>query len=324
MATVEQFVKEIARGNTRAIARAISYMEEGGEPAQELLSMLNQRAHAGIGPHIMGITGAPGAGKSSLTDQLLTYLRSCGKRIAVIAVDPSSPFTGGAVLGDRVRMNRHALDPLIFIRSMGTRGSGGGLSRSVRHALQVLYHAPFDVILLETVGVGQAELDIVYVADTVTVVLTPSGGDEVQAAKAGLMEIGDVFLVNKADLPGSANVAKDVQEMLHVTEREDGWDPPVLLSSAVKNDGVKQWWDACEEHFAHLLQEHRLVKRRGRARVQAMHELLQQGLWREMEHKLHEDDKYARMQEQVEIGDRSPEAAVSQILMDIFKSTLRV
>ncbi len=324
---MDEWVTEIAASRRRAVARAITQVEEGGEPARQLLARLREHAAAMDAPvHVIGLTGPPGAGKSSLSDQLIIHLRSLGKRVAVLAVDPSSPFTGGAVLGDRVRMNRHATDPSVFIRSMGTRGDSGGLAKPVRDAATVLTAAAFDVILIETVGVGQSELDVMYVADTVAVVLTPAGGDHIQTAKAGIMEIGDVFVVNKSDLPGAGRMAKDIQDMLRVrdgraqfAEAAEGWSVPVLLTSALAQEGADLLWEALHGHFEHLTQTGRLEWRRGRGRVREMREILERRVADELERRWRHDALWQDLQARVQSDRLSVAGAVDAAAQNLLK-----
>ncbi len=209
----------------------------------------------------VGITGAPGAGKSTLTGALVRHLRASGARVGVLAVDPSSPFTGGAILGDRVRMHDHATDPDVFIRSMATRGHLGGLARAVPQAIRVLAVAGYDWIVVETVGVGQVEVEIAGTADTTVVVVNPGWGDGVQAAKAGLLEIGDVFVVNKADRDGVAATVHDLESMLHLAEARP-WPPPVLQTVATTDRGVDDVLDAIERHRAAISGSGALAARR--------------------------------------------------------------
>ena len=199
----------------------------------------------------MGITGAPGSGKSTLTDRLITRVRRDGLTVAVLAIDPSSPFTGGAVLGDRVRMQDHVSDPGVYVRSMSTRGALGGLSTATEAAVVVLDAAGFDLIVVETVGVGQSEVDVMQLVDTTVVVVAPGFGDGVQAAKAGVLEIGDVFVVNKSDLPGADGVVRDLTQMLELGVR-GGWIPPIVSVSALEGSGVDGVWDAVTGHATHL------------------------------------------------------------------------
>jgi LAO/AO transport system kinase len=211
-------------------------------------------------PAVVGFTGAPGTGKSTLVDAVVALLRKKGSSVAVLATDPNSPFTGGAILGDRIRMQRHALDPKVFIRSMGARGHLGGLSLATREAIRLLGAFGFDEVILETVGVGQSELEVAAVADTTVVVLTPNLGDGVQMIKAGILEIADVFVVNKADLEGHVRVVTELRSMLSLAPKgapgarraPDPWRPPILATIAARQEGIEELWSAVLDHRKHL------------------------------------------------------------------------
>src|SRR5215207_632427 len=254
-----RLVDAVRAGDRSALARLLSVVEAGGDEARAALAELPVAA-ADHGWTI-GITGAPGAGKSTLTAALVRHLRARGVRVGVLAVDPSSPFTGGAILGDRVRMHDHTTDPDVFIRSMATRGHQGGLARAVPQAIRVLAAAGHDVVVLETVGVGQIEVGIAGTADTTVVVVNPGWGDGVQAAKAGLLEIGDVFVVNKADRDGVAATVHDLQGMLELAG-ERAWRPPVLQTVATEDRGVDGLLDAIERHRTELEGSSELPQRR--------------------------------------------------------------
>ncbi len=253
-----ELVQELLRGSRRALARLISLVENNDPRKEEIMQQLFP--HTGRA-YLVGITGAPGAGKSSLVDRLLFEMRRSGFTVGIIAIDPTSPFTGGAILGDRIRMQEHALDSGIFIRSMGTRGSLGGLSRATREAVQIMDAFGKDLIIVETVGVGQSEIDIVKTADSTVVVLTPAGGDSVQTIKAGIMEIGDIFAVNKSDLPGAERTVAEVNLMLDLKE-EPGWRAPVVPVMALRGDGIDRLWQSLQEHRDYLNSGGLLEKRR--------------------------------------------------------------
>jgi len=253
---MQQLVAELLEGNRRAAARLISLVENDDPGKRELLKDIYPRT---ANAYVIGVTGAPGSGKSSLVDWLLKQLRKDGLTVGAIAVDPTSPFSGGAILGDRIRMQDHALDQDIFIRSMGTRGSLGGLSRATREAIQVLDAFGKDIILIETVGVGQSEVDIVKTADTTIVVLTPASGDSLQTIKAGIMEIADVFAVNKSDLPGADRMVTEINMMLDM-KKNAAWRPPVIPTVSVKNEGIEELWRALQEHRQHIEKSGRLLE----------------------------------------------------------------
>lgn len=244
---IEQLAEGVLTGQPRAVARAITMAETGGEDAAQLIARLRLSAHGG---HVVGLTGSPGAGKSSLIGKLAREFRDRGKSVGVLAVDPSSPVTGGAVLGDRVRMQDVATDPEVFVRSMASRGRQGGLAPAVEDATVILKAAGKAIVLLETVGVGQGEVDVANVVQTVVVVLTPGMGDEVQSLKAGLLEVADIYVVNKSDLAGADAVARSLHT---VAERSpDGWERPILLTSALSNSGMADLANAIESHHGHL------------------------------------------------------------------------
>ena len=251
------------------MARLLSQVERGGEAAREIGRALGGLA-GGVADdavgYTVGITGAPGAGKSTLTNALVGLLRGRDQRVAVLAIDPSSPFSGGAILGDRVRMGDHALDPGVFIRSMATRGHLGGLAVAAPEAVRLLAAVGFDWVILETVGVGQVEVDVAGQADTTLVVVNPGWGDAVQAAKAGLTEIADVFVVNKADRPGAANAVRDLDRMLDMSgipsDDPNLWRPPVLSATATTGDGVVDVLAEVDQHRAHQERTGGLVERR--------------------------------------------------------------
>ncbi len=246
-------VDRILARDLRAIARAISKIENDAADANDILKALF--AHTGKGVTI-GITGAPGAGKSSLVDKLAMHYRSLEKSVGIIAVDPSSPFSGGAILGDRIRMQALANDPGVYIRSMATRGNLGGLARATVDAVAVLDAAGYDRTLVETVGVGQDEVDIVKTADVSVVVLVPGMGDDIQAIKAGIMEIGDIFVINKAERDGVERTERELISLLEMSERPDGWRPPIVRTVATKNKGIAEFVEAIE-NYASFKKQHR-------------------------------------------------------------------
>ncbi len=259
-------------GDRGALARALSLVERGGKAAREV-----GRAAHGVGrvAATVGITGAPGAGKSTLTSALVAHARAEGERLAVLAIDPSSPFTGGAILGDRVRMGEHALDDGVFIRSMATRGHLGGLSLATPAAIRILEAGGFPWVVIETVGVGQVEVEVAGAADTTVVVVNPGWGDQVQANKAGLMEIADVFVVNKADRPGAAETVHDLESMLDLTS-SGRWRPPVVRAVGTSGEGAADLWDAVADHRRHLVSSGELPLRRARRRQVELDRIVEQ------------------------------------------------
>lgn len=256
-----ELVDRLLAGETRALARAISLLERDDPLMLELLSEL--QPHTGRA-YLLGITGPPGGGKSTLVDGMVEALRRRDKTVGVIAVDPNSPFSGGAVLGDRVRMQRHSLDPGVFMRSMGARGHLGGLAGASRQAARVLDAFGRDYVILETVGVGQSELEVSSVCDTTVVVLNPRQGDEIQAIKAGILEIADIFVVNKADLPGADSAVRQLQQTYPDDMREGDWLPPILKVVASRAEGVDELLSAIEQHRQHVIQSGQLEEKRRR------------------------------------------------------------
>ncbi len=256
----EQLFTAACDGDRAALARVLSLLERGDAVAREVGRLAYKRSGTG---YTVGITGAPGAGKSTLTSSLITHLRKQDLEIAVLAIDPSSPFTGGAILGDRVRMQDHATDPGVFIRSMATRGHLGGLSLSTPEAIRMLDAVGRKWILVETVGVGQVEVEIAGKADTTVVVLNPGWGDSVQANKAGLMEIADVFVINKADRKGVEETRRDIEQMLELSDiAHEAWHPPIIATIGSTGEGVSEMWDAVLEHRAAIASTGVLKSRR--------------------------------------------------------------
>jgi LAO/AO transport system kinase len=245
---MEKLLNNAFKGDPRSIGRLISFVEADTPSAKEIMKQVYPRTGKA---KVIGITGSPGAGKSTFVDRLIEQFKGENKKVGVIAIDPSSPFTGGAILGDRLRMQSHALDEDVFIRSMGSRGHLGGVSRSTHEAALILDACGFDIVLIETVGVGQSEVDIIKIADTVVLVLVPGMGDDVQIMKAGIMEIADTFVVNKADKEGADKVASDVQVMLKMLKEKE-WVPPVTLVSSQNNTGVEEVKNTLNDHWNYL------------------------------------------------------------------------
>ena len=263
--TTDAELDKARAGDIRALARLISLVED---ESPQVRSVIKDLLPDTGGARVIGLTGAPGVGKSTLTGALLSAFRAAGRRVAVLAVDPTSPFTGGALLGDRIRMQEHATDRQVFIRSMASRGHLGGLAASTPQAIRVLDAAGFELILIETVGVGQAEVAIASLADSVLVLLAPGMGDAIQAAKAGILEVADLFVVNKADKPDTQQLVRDLRNMIALAQREHGaWKPPIVTTVAVRGEGIDELVSRLDEHWSWLNSSGELKSRRqGRAR----------------------------------------------------------
>ena len=290
MIFVEQLAEMVLSGDRRSVARAITMIENNNSKRFELLAGLRNN---GSKAHIIGLTGSPGAGKSSLVDQLTKEFREKGLTVGIIAVDPSSPFTGGAILGDRIRMQQHATDSGVFIRSMAARGSLGGLAHATYETIQVLAASGKDRIIVETVGVGQSELDIMKVADTTVVVLTPNAGDSIQTIKAGIMEIADVFAINKSDLPGAKRMASEVMAMLELNCSGVPWRPPVIETVTINPTGIDELAETIEKHRQFLMHSGKLNElRQQRSVEQAVETAIL--IFREKLNKLAEEDSVVK------------------------------
>jgi LAO/AO transport system kinase len=309
--SVDDLVERARGGDPRAVARLISLVEDASPQLREVSAKL--APHTG-NAQIVGVTGAPGVGKSTSTSALVSALRRTGKRVGVLAVDPSSPFSGGALLGDRVRMQDHATDREVYIRSMATRGHLGGLAWSTPQALRVLDAAGCDVVLVETVGVGQSEVDVAGLADTTLVLLAPGMGDGIQAAKAGILEIGDIYVVNKADRDGADQVRRDLRAMLALAERsEGGWRPPIVKTVAQNGEGVDEVVEKIDQHRDWMTEHGELaVRRRRRARDEI--ESIALTALREKFGDLHGDARLDGLADAVVAGERDPYAAADEVI----------
>ncbi|MFB9694853.1 methylmalonyl Co-A mutase-associated GTPase MeaB [Amorphoplanes digitatis] len=308
---VPTLVSRAREGDPRSVARLISLVENGDPKLPEVAAAL--APYSGRA-QVVGLTGSPGVGKSTTTNELVRALRKAGVRVGVLAVDPSSPFTGGAILGDRIRMQDHTTDPGVYIRSMSSRGHLGGLAAATPQAVRVLEGAGCDVVLVETVGVGQAEVEIASLADTTLVLLAPGMGDAIQAVKAGILEIADVFVVNKADRPGADATYRDIQGMLSLGERGPGdWRPQVVRAVAVKGEGVDDVVDAIGKHRAWLESSDRLRDRR-EARAAAEVEAIALGTLRARLGSLREGTALSDLAARVAAGELDPYAAADDLI----------
>ena len=297
-------------GDRTALPRLLSVVEGGGPGAREV----GRRVYThGGNAYVVGVTGPPGAGKSTLTNRVITAVRATGDDVAVLAVDPSSPYSGGALLGDRVRMNEHALDEGVFVRSMASRGHLGGLSLAVPEALRVLDAARFSIVLVETVGVGQSEVEIAGAADTTVVVVTPGAGDSVQANKAGLLEVADIFVVNKADHPQTGELVRDLKFMMDLTTWPDEWRPPIVRTVAVDGTGVDDVLEAVDAHRAHLSSTGLLAKRRAQRAREELERVVRERLQQRARTALG-DDRYRQLLSDVETLRLDPWSAADEIL----------
>jgi LAO/AO transport system kinase len=316
MTRTKKVVDRILAGEVRTAARLMRDLDDGRPEAREILKEIYR--HSGRA-HILGITGSPGVGKSTLTDRLIHYLRQHGKTVGVVAVDPTSPFSGGAILGDRIRMQRHALDEGVFIRSLATRGHFGGLTASARAVITVLDAMGKDYVLVETVGVGQDEVEIAATAYTTLVVTVPGMGDDIQAIKAGILEVADILVVNKADREGAARTQQELLQMLELQtfRKEKAWKPPVLMTQAKDDEGTQELMAAVRDHQEFLARDGGAALRLARtSRVrQEFLELLKEGVFRHLRRQLEADGRLDRIIQDILAKQTDPYSASEALVL---------
>ena len=313
--TVERLVEGVRSGDRRALARAITLIESSDERAYELIKQLypeTGRAYA------VGVTGPPGVGKSSLISALVRHVRAQDRSVGVISVDPSSPFTRGALLGDRIRLADHFLDPEVFIRSMGTRGHLGGLAEATLQAALLLDAAGKDLLFLETVGAGQSEVEIITIADTVLLVLMPGSGDSIQALKAGIMEIPDVIAVNKCDHPAAKTMVNEVRSILSL-DTDEGWRAPIVLTEALQGEGFEELWEEIEQHHRYLEENQLLAERRAQHLAGEVFAVASARAKSHLEQAVTDNPELQRLLGEVQRRELDPLTAVREILEKVFK-----
>src|ERR671919_1993067 len=313
--TRETLAAGVRAGDKRALARAITLVENGEPLAYELVQEIYPETGRS---YAIGVTGPPGVGKSSLIGALITHVRAQDVSIGVVSVDPSSPFSKGALLGDRIRLADHFLDPEVFIRSMGTRGHLGGLSEAALQAMLVLDAAGKDLLFLETVGTGQSEVEIISIADTVLLVLMPGSGDSIQALKAGIMEIPDVIAVNKRDHPAAKTMVSEVRSILAL-DAEPDWDPPIVLTEAVRGEGIDELWERIAGHRRHLEASGTLAERRARNLTGEVFAVASSRAKAHLEDAVAEDAELRRLLGEVQRRELDPLTAVREIMEKVFQ-----
>ena len=313
--TREELAAGVREGDRRALARAISLVEDGDPLAYGVVADLYPQTGSS---YSVGVTGPPGVGKSSLVSALIRHVRERDTTVGVVSVDPSSPFSHGALLGDRIRLSDHFLDPEVFIRSMGTRGHLGGLAEAALQALLVLDAAGKDVVFLETVGAGQSEVEVIGIADTVLLVLMPGSGDAVQALKAGIMEIPDVIAINKMDNPAAKTMLNEVRSILAL-DRSGDWNPPIVLTEAVQGEHVPELWEKVEEHRAFLEESGQLEERRRANLAREVVAVASSRASRHLEQAVADDVELRRLLAEVQARELDPLTAVREILEKVFR-----
>jgi LAO/AO transport system kinase len=313
--TRESLAEGVRTGDTRALARAISLVENGDPLAYDLVRDIYPETGR---TYAVGITGPPGVGKSSLISTLIGHIREQDRTVGVISVDPSSPFTQGALLGDRIRLSDHFLDPGVFIRSMGTRGHLGGLAETTLQALLILDAAGKELVFLETVGAGQGEVEVIGIADTIVLVLMPGSGDSVQALKAGIMEIPDVIAINKMDHPAAKTMLNEVRSILSL-DRESAWKPPIVLTEATRGENVPELWGKIEEHRAYLESEGRLEERRRKNLAGEVFAVASGRAKAHLQQAVANDPELGRLLDEVQRRELDPLTAVKEIMEKVFK-----
>ena len=310
MTKVDELAKGILSGDRRSIARAITIVENNTAEAQKLIAAIYP--HTGKA-HIIGLTGPGGAGKSTLIEKIVREYRRRGKTVGVVAVDPTSPFTGGAFLGDRIRMQELSTDEGVFIRSMATRNYPGGIAKATKDAVKILDAAGKDIVLVETVGAGQSEVEIIKVAQTIALIHAPGLGDEIQAIKAGLMEIADVFVVNKADRENADKAVMDIQAILQLNNKEDAWKPPILKTTALTGEGVPQLIEKLEEHRRFMEKEKERRKSLLRAEAELL-EAIKEKVTSTVIDELKSEEKYEELLQRILDKEIDPASAAEKLL----------
>lgn len=316
---MSELAEKILKGDQRSIGRAISIVENDGKDREQLIDEIFPHTNRAV---VWGITGAPGSGKSTLLDGLIANLRAQNRTVAVVAVDPSSPFTGGALLGDRLRMQRHATDPGVFIRSMASRGHLGGIATATADTIKILDAAGYDLIVIETIGVGQAEIEVVELADIVMLVLVPGAGDEIQAMKAGVMEIGDIFIINKKDLDGALKLKAEVEYVLHLkSNSNESAINPVLLTSATHNEGISETLQTIDNYLARMQADGRLAIRRQQRIENEVRKIVNTKIHQMAEKHLQIDQKIKQWAQQIGKQKQAPYALINSQINQLLKDS---